>query len=314
MKKAFTIIILNLLFITCLAQTDRKLFIADSITHEPIEYASIVFVGIEGGTYSNNKGVFYIPQNVEQIELSSIGYNTKTTILQKNIDTIFLFPQVYELTEAKILPIKKKRKSVELGYAQKNSIYTHMSLPGEEIAVYIPLINNENAYRLIKRVLFKERVYVARKFNLYKIDYTSVFKINFYSVAENNEIGELINTEDIVFTSDILKTTTKLDVSKYNIYMPENGIFVAVEWVGKINTESEEIMKTDIKERILPFIRTSWEIENSIVYEKRRFSKEYGYNWKKVDKNNEIIKSIKTIDKNLKEDAFYTPLISIVLE
>ncbi|MDR1984522.1 MAG: hypothetical protein LBQ28_06845 [Prevotellaceae bacterium] len=233
--------------------------------------------------------------------------------MQKNIDTIFLSPKVYEISEANVLPTKKKRKPVELGYAREKSTYSLGFHSGEEISVYIPLNNEENSYQLIKQVIFKEGTSMSRKLNIMKINYTSVFKINFYGVTENKEPSELLNSVDIVFTSDILKSKTKLDVSKYNICMPENGVFVSIEMIGKTNKKTEEIT-TDISESILPYISASYEINNSIVFEKRKFSKEYGYNWKKVDKNNEIIKNIKTIDKNLKEDAFYTPLISIVLE
>ncbi|MDR1984523.1 MAG: hypothetical protein LBQ28_06850 [Prevotellaceae bacterium] len=323
MKRNIFIIITTLVFANCLAQTDRKIFVADSITKTPIEYASIVFVDVEGGTYSNDKGVFYTPNNIQKIEISSIGYNTKSIILQKNIDTIFLSPQVYEISEVKILPSsKKKRKLVELGYASEKS--THVIgtfISGREIAVYIPLDTESNTFRLIKQVIIIGGIeyqsikiggkkYIVRK----QKDYTNIFKIKFYQVTENKEIGDIINTEDIVLSCNVLKSKTVLDVSKYNVYMPENGIFVAMEFVGKINNETGEII-TDSKKNIFPsVVRVSWEIENSISYEKLKFKKNYGDNWQKVDKNYEEVKMIKTSNKNLKEDAFYTPLFSIVLE
>jgi hypothetical protein len=299
-----------LVYTNCLAQADKKFFVADSLTLEPIEYACIVFADSIGGTYTNAKGFFSVPNNIKQIEISSIGYNAKVIILQKNNDTVFLSPKIYEISETRILPSKKKRKPVELGYAKENSIRSMRFWSGEEIAVYIPLIEDKNAYKLIKQVIFKERKSLIRNLNLDKIDYTSVFKINFYRTTENKEIGERINTEDIVFTSEVLKSRTKLDVSKYNIDMPENGIFVAIEWVGKINPETEEII-TDIKYGILPSIRVSYKITNSIVYEKRKFINK---NWQRVDENYEFVKQIKSKDKDLKEDDYYTPLISIVLE
>jgi hypothetical protein len=77
MKRKINTIIANLLFFSCFAQTDRKIFVADSLTRNPIEYASIVFIDTAGGTYSNEHGYFYVQQNIEQIEISSIGYNTK---------------------------------------------------------------------------------------------------------------------------------------------------------------------------------------------------------------------------------------------
>jgi hypothetical protein len=84
MKNIFISIIANLLLFNCFAQTDRKVFVVDSATREPIEYACIVFADTVGGTYSNNKGLFYISENIKHIEISSIGYNTKVITLQKN--------------------------------------------------------------------------------------------------------------------------------------------------------------------------------------------------------------------------------------
>ncbi|MDR1197800.1 MAG: carboxypeptidase-like regulatory domain-containing protein [Prevotellaceae bacterium] len=316
MKKKIIIIILNLLYCSCFSQTDRKIFIADSITREPVEYACIVFADTVGGTYSNSKGIFYISQNIGQIEISSIGYYSKTINIEKIIDTVFISPQVYEISETKVLPTKKKRKSIELGYANENSIYFIGFISGEEIAVYIPAGNENNTFRLIKQVIIRERNALQRQLDIQRREYTGIFKINFYEATENKEIGELINTEDIVFTSEILKSKTKLDVGKYNIYMPENGIFVGVEFMETINDEQEEIIKIKkLKMRALPniFIRVSWKIPNSIVYEKKKF-RYSDNNWHRIDKNNERIKEIKSLDKNLKEDDFYTPLFSVVLE
>ncbi|MDR3286648.1 MAG: hypothetical protein LBT27_04330, partial [Prevotellaceae bacterium] len=279
------------------------------------------FIGIDGGTYSNDKGFFYIPQNIEQIELSSVGYYSKKIALDKNIGTIFLSPQVYEISEAKVMPAKKKRKSVELGYAKEKSKHVAGVIDaGKEIAVYIPLDNENNIFRLIKQVIIKGKTYnmilyktysngvKKYKLNSDKTDSKNVFKINFYKVTESNNIGEIINTEDIIFSCDLLDGRTVFDVSKYSIYMPENGIFIAIEWVGKTNTEIK-----DTKKSILSYICVSYKINNSIVYEKRKFRKSEN-NWQKVDKDYDMVKSAKKLDKDLKEAEYYTPLISIVLE
>jgi hypothetical protein len=227
---------------------------------------------------------------------------------QKNNDTVFLSPQIYEINETKVVPTKKKRKPLELGYAKEKSYGIMGYRSGDEIAVYIHLNNEENPYKHIKQVIFN----LARKFNLNRDDYTSIFKVNFYKITENKEIGNPINTEDIVFASDILKSKPKLDVSKYNIYMPENGIFVAIEFVGRINPATGTIVD-DVINRRIPSMNVSWKIPNSIVYEKRKFLKS-GNTWQKVDKDYDVVKWVKQSYKDLKEDDFYTPLFSIVLE
>ncbi|MDR1552830.1 MAG: hypothetical protein LBS69_05140 [Prevotellaceae bacterium] len=307
MKRKINTIIANLLFFSCFAQTDRKIFVADSLTRESIEYACIVFNDTAGGTYSNEHGYCYIPQNIEQIELSSIGYYSKTTELKQDIDTIFLSPKIYEISEAKVLPNREKRKPVELGYAKEKAMYGMGFPSGGEIAVYIHSINKENAYRLIKQIILQLKTNtpkgIRKLVNMELTDYISVLKINFYRITENNEIGELINTENIVFTSEVLKSKTKLDVSKYNIYMPENGIFVAVEWVGRIDTATGEIIKKT--ENILPLILVSRKIDNSISFAKRKFKRELNNKWEKS-----VIDTVFYKEFN----NGYTPLISVVLE
>ncbi|MDR1197802.1 MAG: carboxypeptidase-like regulatory domain-containing protein [Prevotellaceae bacterium] len=312
MKKKIIIIILNLLYCSCFSQTARKIFVADSATHEPIEYACIVFADTAGGTYSNNKGLFYIPENIKYVEISNIGYHSKTVKLNKNTDTIFLSSQIYEISETKVTPVKQKRKPVELGYAKEKSKYSIGFFGGGEIAVYIPLDNENNIFGLIKQVIIRGETDIVKEikigkitYNTDKANYTSVFKVNFYQVNENKEIGELINTEDIVFTNKNLKGRTKLDVSKYGIYMPENGIFVAIEFVGSINAENGELI-TDIKKTgILHRVLVSYEIASSTVYEKQKFKRELHSKWKKSVRDTVVHKEF---------NNGYTPLISIALE
>ena len=299
----------------CHAQAERKIFVVDSISRKPIEYACVVFANTDGGTYSNTQGFFYVPDNIWQINLSIIGYYSKTTVLDKNIDTIFLSPQVYMLGEAKILPTKKKRKPVELGYAKNHSINNFIYKTGDEVAVYIAIDNEKNVYRRIKSIIIKTRTNDMASYkgllNTDEInDYPSVFKITFYQATENKEIGLPLHSEDIVFTSDVLKRTTNLNVETYNVYAPTNGVFVAIEFVGKLHSITKELI-INFKEHVLPTLKTSWGIRNSIVYEKRKFFTTNNA-WQRVDKDYEFVKQLKTIDKSIKES--YTPLISIVLE
>ncbi|MDR2126199.1 MAG: hypothetical protein LBP63_05160, partial [Prevotellaceae bacterium] len=260
---------------------------------------------------SNAKGFFSVPNNIKQIELSSIGYNTKTMILNRNTDTIFLSPQIYKISETRVLPSKKKRKPVELGYAKEKAKYFIGFFSGGEIATYIPLNNEDNVFRLIKKVIIRGKTDNVTKITLdkttYKVNktgYKSVFKINFYRVTASKEIGERINTEDIVFTSEVLKSRTVLDVSKYNIYMPETGIFVAVEFVGTIDAETGEIIPVT-KTGIFSVVHVSYEISNSVTFEKRKFKRERNNDWEKSVRDTVLHKEF---------NNGYTPLISIVLE
>ncbi|MBC2843488.1 DUF5686 family protein [Winogradskyella flava] len=100
MKRIF---FLGLLFIcfTSMAQTSRKLIIIDDTTEQVVPFANILFSKTDyKGTSTDIDGVFYVPNSVNTITISYVGYETKVLQLEEITSHIIrLKPKVSELDE-----------------------------------------------------------------------------------------------------------------------------------------------------------------------------------------------------------------------
>jgi hypothetical protein len=277
---------------------DIKIIVVDSLSNKPISYATAYFKDSGTGTYTNENGVFYYDKLDHIIQVSHIGYYTRIIRLPIKSDTVKIKPQSYILNEITVKPIKRK---VEIrGYYSFRSFFTISGFSGDELAVYLP--NNSDGNKLIKEIIigFSTKKYIK---NSLGIDFTSIFRINLYSKKENStEPDSLLIKNDLVFTSDIIKPETIINVLKYNIPIPKDGIFISIEWIGIESKDTKKLI-TDYKDRTEPFVTSTFDKTDAIVYERNKFK---NTKWKLLDKNNKVSQA-------LNKDNFYTPRISLSL-
>lgn len=93
--------------------------VRDSLTHEPIPYAAVFLRGSDRGVLTNDNGKFKIvtAKNFTSIDVSSMGYESKTILPKKNGKydlTIELKPIGVKLKEVIVKPRKEK-------YSKKNN-------------------------------------------------------------------------------------------------------------------------------------------------------------------------------------------------
>ena len=103
MKKLFFLTFLLLCFKT-IAQNSKKLILIDDTTEQVIPFANILFSKVDfKGTSSDIDGVFYVPNSIENITISYIGYETKAIRINELTSKIIrLIPKVSELDEVVI--------------------------------------------------------------------------------------------------------------------------------------------------------------------------------------------------------------------
>ncbi|WP_299122164.1 DUF5686 family protein [uncultured Winogradskyella sp.] len=103
MRKFLFLILLFLSFKT-FAQTSKKFVLIDEDIKKVIPFANIIFnENNHKGTSTDIDGVFYVPLSVENITISSVGYETKTLKLSSfEYQIIRLKPQVSALDEVVI--------------------------------------------------------------------------------------------------------------------------------------------------------------------------------------------------------------------
>ncbi len=96
-----------------------KGLVRDSITREPLPYASVFFVGSNQGAMTKEDGTFSatVSENFLNLRVSIIGYSEKTLYVNKGVENhivIDLKPSDYTLNEVVITPTKEK-------YSRKNN-------------------------------------------------------------------------------------------------------------------------------------------------------------------------------------------------
>lgn len=275
-----------------------KITILDSLSNNPISYASVYFMDEKTGTYANENGIFFTHNINQTLQISHIGYYSQIIKLSVKDNTVKLQPQTYSLNEITVKPGKKKID--EIGYYKFKSYFNTNGFSGDELAVYFS--NSFNSEKTINQIIIGVNTDRRIK-NALGVNFVSVFRVNFYSTKENSkEPDRMILKKDMLFTSEILEHKTKIDISEYHLKFPINGIFVSIEWVG-IESENTKELITDSKERVEPFVSATFEKTNTVVYERNKFRDN---NWKLVDKNHKYCIA-------LKEDNFFTPKISLSL-
>lgn len=289
--KKFYLSIFLLYTINSIYSQNIKITLIDSISSEPIPYTIITFEN-KAGTYSNSNGEFTILGNEGIIEIVHIGYIMKV-IKTPSKDTILkLQPKIYQLQE---IVINQQASKTNFGFNNRKTELTYSGLSGDEIAVYIP--NETGNYSRIRDaiIIFDTRKIIKKDL---EINFTSVFKLNFYSVKDNAiEPGLCILKKDIILTSKDIKKKSTIDISQYDIIIPKNGIFASIEWVGILSNVGE--LKTDYRDRTEPFLSTTFEKTNTKIFIRNKFK---GLKWELLDKNN-------SYSQLLKKDNFFTPCI-----
>lgn len=94
-----------------------KGIVADSITLEPLPYASVMVAGAKHGTVTDERGVFElnVPNSAKAFQVTCVGYDKKIVPVKRsqlNMYAIYLSPSVTELKE---LVVKKPK------YSKKNN-------------------------------------------------------------------------------------------------------------------------------------------------------------------------------------------------
>ena len=100
MKNNFLLLFITITF-SSFCQTNRKIYIADNETKKPIPFANVVYSNLSlKGTSSDIDGAFFVPSNVTELTISSVGYETKVIAFNTTTPkTIFLNPKISELDE-----------------------------------------------------------------------------------------------------------------------------------------------------------------------------------------------------------------------
>lgn len=241
MKKILAIIVVFMFSSSLFSQTEG--FVKDNDSKKIIPYTNIWVENENLGTTSDINGKFLLRNfsDNQNLIFSAVGYETKRIGTLHLRDTIYLIPKTIELKEVLITP--SKLKEIKIGVFDRYSINYYLG-PGIKpwiIARYFPYKEEYKETRFIKKLV----LLTASNTN------KSMFNIRLYSIGKNGEPENYIYNDNIFGIARKGNSLTVIDISKLNINFPEEGLFIAVEWLT-IDKNKYEFRYNDLgKDKVL---------------------------------------------------------------
>lgn len=234
MKKLLLIIITTF---TTLVLSQEKIQIIDAQTQIPISFATITF-GEGLGGFTDEKGYFTFDKK-QSFSVSMLGYQTLSVSESDFRNNIALEVEPILIDEIVVSNKKGKQKIVRQKPYWKNSTWLDSYTPqiGNEIAVLIP--NDKKQNMILSKITIPVATNPMRIFDKNKNPFISrdnfpytIIRIQFYK-NENNSPKELLYFDRIVVNVHNSNEKFKeIDLENYGIDIPENGLFVGVEFIG----------------------------------------------------------------------------------
>ena len=235
---------------------------------KPIPYVNIWVENENIGTTSDDKGIFKIHTTSDKVLIfSSVGYEVKKTTIKDN-QKVILNEAIFKLEEV-VVSQRKQNEELEIGGAKK---IHHTQLSGDKPWIYGKLFEFDSTYSstpfLKKIVFFSDSEKKDAK-----------LKIRIFDFNGSIPTSDLLQ-EDLIVTVRKGMRKNEIDISKYNIRFPENGIVIGLEWM--VIEENKYVFeykafgtkKTVKEEYYAPSLVVNYsEVENSINYMQGKWSR-----------------------------------------
>tara|TARA_R110002167_G_scaffold365445_2_gene590223 strand:- start:12 stop:869 length:858 start_codon:yes stop_codon:yes gene_type:complete len=223
MKKLhFTILILTIYNISY-GQIKRK--IVDAESKERIPFVNIWVENEDIGTISNEDG-FFMLQNIADTKIivfSATGYVTKKINFKLIENTVVLTPQIIELNEVIVNNVKKQKKENVIDKMRNSKIRHYLPGFGKPyiFAKYFDFKDEYQKTPYLKELRIRTRTEIDE----------SNFIVHLYKINEEGAPEGYLHDKNIIVTTKQGTKTLSINISHLNIEFPENGFFVAVEWI-----------------------------------------------------------------------------------
>lgn len=206
-----------LLIVSQIAFSQTKGFVKDSLTGKPIPYVNIWVENENIGATSEENGAFEIKisDTSKNLIFSVIGYETKK-ISVSNFENIVLKPAIYQLENVVISKLKNT-KEIEVGGSKKR-----FYLPEPQTIPWIfgrKFTSDDSEVKYIKNIIYYTNSKVEK----------GVFRVRIYTILNNGIPYEDILSDELLVEVKKGKHKTIVDLLKYKIEIPKEGIVVAFE-------------------------------------------------------------------------------------
>jgi len=203
--------------------------IIEETTKNPVQFANIWVKDANIGTTSDDDGFFSIITDSlyigKSIVISAIGYSDTIIPVGKIQSEIGLKQKVYQLSEIAVFPKKRKVLIInDLSDTKLNAAIMIDTTP-QIVGRYFRYDDRNLSYRYVRSVIIYSRDTHKGKFNL---------RLYSFDTINLRPIKELVNQNIIVETRPSLvgkPNPVEIDLSKYNLIFPGDGLLVCVEWL-----------------------------------------------------------------------------------
>ncbi|HLT33038.1 MAG TPA: hypothetical protein VKZ98_04550 [Aquaticitalea sp.] len=286
--------------------TFGQTIIKDKQTQYPVSYATISF-GNGFGLFADDEGKFVFTKksypDVDSLFVSALGYKTLPVATSNLPSILFMETQIDELNEVIIRTKIDRKFKEEVLKPYLDDDYYHCWLPTieSEIAVFFPNENDQD--KKIATVHFpitleSKNWEKRKKKNSEKQRFSTLFKVKFYHNNQGFPGKELIY-ENIVFrATEKGGDVYNLDVSRYDILVPDNGFFVSLQVLGYTDDEGKLLPNKKYKEiktggdivkiptNFRPLLPFTDEIPENRTYVKRVFVNDN--EWSRFEKGSDV--------------------------
>jgi len=202
----------------------------DSKSKEPIPYVNLSFLNTLKGTSTDEEGHFYIdiPENLlkNQVHISSLGYKDTIIVAKQLFDSkkFDMVEESYELDEVVVSETLGNSDVLNpIGSYKLTSGFSSSSTPWV-LALYFPNIGAQKKY-VEKITVFLQKNQAFKR-------PSSKFRIRIYdSHPETNVPNRDLLRKSLVLESESEKDYVSLDLSAFNIQIPDSGIYIGLEWL-----------------------------------------------------------------------------------
>ncbi|VXC41831.1 conserved hypothetical protein [Flavobacterium sp. 9AF] len=245
------IILLGIVFIfTNASFSQGKIKIIDFDSKQPIPFVTVILDDYNG-VYSDENGEidrsFLI---TEKISLTCMGYDNLEISVKDILDNkIFLKQNTTLLNEVVLTNKENKFKTKKFDEIKHNDFMEgHMLIIGGEISCFIDnsfskenvQIRNIRIPVVTKTISFSKEDENKRQL-VKKLEFTSKFKLSFYN-NDNGRPGEPIYVQkNIIFNLSQEKNVFVVNLIDYDIYLPNNGLFVGITNLGPVDEHDKFI-------------------------------------------------------------------------
>lgn len=237
-------LLLALILLACSVSAQIKGIVKDSLTGNPIPYVNIWVQNENIGSTSEENGTFFIntSANGKKLIFSTLGFEKKIIKASETLE-VNLKPTAYSLDEV-VISKSIGTKSLEIGKTT-NEIYQSFDNGSKIDTKFFAYKTSYKKTRYLKKV----SLYTDSRIE------DAIIKIHLYNVDSNGFPSEEMLDKDFIVTVKKGTRTNWFDLTKFNLKIPKNGLFVGFEKLMIEKNKTEKTI-TDLNNNIVQIQKT----------------------------------------------------------